>query len=242
MENNTFLSAMSRLATVRRVLSGADGLRLMAGIVIAIISAGLFCAVAGAVMRGGIITVHDIKLARWLHAHAGSGLTRTMLGLSYLHSVPGIFALTALFGLYLFRRQAWFWLSSLLVVVPGGMLTNVLLKYAFGRVRPSFTDPILTLATYSFPSGHAASATLFYGMLASYLVSRTQDWRLRWAFVAAAALMVALAGLSRLYLGVHYLSDVIAAVAESGTWLGLCLTLCSSLRLYRSRSMTGEKF
>jgi membrane-associated phospholipid phosphatase len=241
MENRTFLAALGKLISSRRAPCGPDGLRLMAGIVILIVATGLFAAIAADVMEGGSITILDIKLARWFHAGASIGFTRVMLGLSYIHSVPGIFALTMLLGLYLFRRQAWFWLASVLVVVPSGMLLNVLLKYAFGRARPSFTDPILTLATYSFPSGHAASAMLFYGMLAAYLVSRTRDWRLRGALVAAAALMVALVGLSRLYLGVHYFSDVLAGVAEGCAWLALCLTLCASLRLSRSRS-TGEKF
>jgi membrane-associated phospholipid phosphatase len=228
MENRTFLAALGKLIASRRAPCGPDGSRLMAGIVILIVATGLFAAIAADVMDGGSITVLDIKLARWFHAGASIGLTRVMLGLSHIHSVPGILALTMLLGLYLFRKQAWFWLASLLVVVPSGMLANVLLKYTFGRARPSFTDPILTLATYSFPSGHVAS--------------RTRDGRLRGALAAAAALMVALVGLSRLYLGVHYFSDVLAAVAEGCAWLALCLTLCSSLRLYRSRSMTGEKF
>jgi membrane-associated phospholipid phosphatase len=242
MENRTFLAALGKLIASRRTPCGPDGSRLVAGIVILLVATGLFAVIAADVMNGGSITVLDIKLARWLHAGASIGFTRVMLGLSYIHSVSGIFVLTMLLGLYLFRKHAWFWLASLLVVVPCGMLANVLLKYTFGRARPSFTDPILTLATYSFPSGHVAAATLFYGMLAAYLVSRTQDWRLRGALVAAAALMVALVGLSRLYLGVHYFSDVLAALAESCAWLALCLTLCSSLRLYRSCSMTGEKF
>lgn len=241
MENTIFSETLRKLIALRRAPPGPNCARLMAGIVILIVATGLFAAIAADVMNGGAITVLDIKLARWLHAEASIGLTRAMLGLSHVHSVPGIFALTIMLGVYLFRRQAWSWLASVLVVVPSGMLLNVLLKYTFGRARPSFTDPILTLATYSFPSGHVASATLFYGMLAAYLVSRTRDGRLRGALVAAAVLMVALVGLSRLYLGVHYFSDVLAALAEGCAWLALCLTLCSSLRLYRSRSMTGEK-
>ena len=242
MGNRIFLSALGKSIAGRFAQFGADCSRLMAGIVILVAATGIFAAIAANVMDGGAITVLDIKLARWFHANATIGLTRVMLGLSYIHNVAGIFALTMLLGFYLFRRQAWFWLTSLLVVVPSGMLANVLLKYTFGRARPSFTDPILTLATFSFPSGHVASATLFYGMLTAYLVSRTRDWRMRGALVAAGALMVALVALSRLYLGVHYFSDVLAALAESCAWLALCLAVCSSLRLYRSRSMTGEKF
>lgn len=104
------------------------------------------------------------------------------------------------------------------------MLLNVLMKYAFHRARPSFDDPLLVLTTYSFPSGHVAGATLFYGVVAAMLISRTAAWRWRVMVVLAAITMVALVALTRVYLGVHYLSDVLAAFAEGVAWLALCLT------------------
>jgi membrane-associated phospholipid phosphatase len=111
---------------------------------------------------------------------------------------------------------------------------NVLLKYTYMRARPSFDDAILTLATYSFPSGHTAAATLLYGIIAAYLVCLTPRFGLRGAIVAGAVLMVALVGASRVYLGVHYASDVLAAVVESCGWLAVCITASSTLRRRRS--------
>ena len=104
------------------------------------------------------------------------------------------------------------------------MLLNVVLKYAFHRTRPSFDDPLLMLTTYSFPSGHVAGATLLYGVMAAMVIAKTTAWRWRVTTVLAAIMMVALVALTRVYLGAHYLSDVIAAFAEGVAWLTLCLT------------------
>ncbi len=116
-----------------------------------------------------------------------------------------------------------YWLIGIGLSVPLGMLLNVLMKYAFHLTRPSFDDPLLALTTYSFPSGHVAGATLFYGVMAVMVISRTAAWRWRVMAVLAAITMVALVALTRVYLGVHYLSDVLAAFAEGVAWLTLCL-------------------
>src|SRR2546430_17434268 len=93
---------------------------------------------------------------------------------------------SAIFGAVLARLRQWYWLLTLAVAVGGGMLINLVLKAAYERLRPHFDDPLLVLTTFSFPSGHAAGAVLFYGVLAAVLVSRLFDWRARPACVAAA--------------------------------------------------------
>jgi membrane-associated phospholipid phosphatase len=103
------------------------------------------------------------------------------------------------------------------------MLLNVLTKYTFHRARPSFDHPLLTVPTHSFPSGHVAGTTLFYGVLAAMLVSRIDAWRARVLIVLASLALILLVALSRVYLGVLYLSDVLAGFAEAMAWLTLCL-------------------
>ena len=184
------------------------------------------------------ITVLDLHVAQWLHVHAFEPLTGFMLGVSALHGVAGMCALTALLALFFWRARARYWLLALLVSVPGGMLLNVLLKSVFQRARPVFEQALVNLATYSFPSGHTAAATLFYGVLGSYLVMTRTGWRLRLAIVAGCTLMVALVAFSRVYLGAHYVSDVLAAMAESVAWLAVCITAVSTLRRRRLASAT----
>ena len=165
----------------------------------------------------------DSRIAAWLHEHARASLTAFFLAVSALHAPGAIAAAGTAFGVVLGRLRQWYWLLTLTVAVGGGMLINSVLKAAYERVRPRFDDPLLVLSSFSFPSGHTAGAVLFYGVLAAYLVSRFYDRRARAACVAGAGVMVVLVALSRMYLGVHYLSDVVAAACASTVWLVLCL-------------------
>ena len=118
----------------------------------------------------------------------------------------------------------------LVLAVGGGELMNVLIKTAIHRGRPVFDDPIQTLTTYSFPSGHAVGATVLYGTLAVIAASALYDRRLRLGAIAAATILVVLICFSRIYLGVHYLSDVVAGCLEGVIWLGICFFALDALR------------
>ncbi len=209
---------------------GYLGLHLTVGALVLIVLALLFGLIAEDVATADRITVLDVQVAQWFHSRATPPVTRVTLLFTQLHSTLGITVLSSLLALYWVRAKAWDWLLTLVLTVPLGMLLNVALKNIFQRVRPAFDVPLLSLSTYSFPSGHAAAATLFYGVLAAWLVSRAAAWRQRAIIVLAAAAMVALVGLSRIYLGVHYLSDVLAAVAASGCWLAFSLTAVDTSR------------
>ena len=147
-----------------------------------------------------------------------------MLLVTHANSTTGVSVMSAIFGLVLWRLRKPYWILTLALTLGGGMLLNVALKHAYERARPHFDDPFVTLGTYSFPSGHTAGATLFYGVLAAFLVSRFFDRGVRALCVAGAVLAIVLVGMSRMYLGAHYLSDVLAAACSSTAWLALCLS------------------
>ncbi len=215
-----------QLAFIRARLSpnGYLGLRLSVGAGILIAASWLFGGIAEDVMTGDPITVVDIHIAQWLHAHGVPWLTHIMLLISLLHNTVAITVMTTVFAGMLIAKRQWYWLLNLILAVPGGMLLNVLMKHAFQRARPVFDQPLVSLSSYSFPSGHAAASTLFYGMLAAFIIANASSWSARvWAVLLAFA-MVCLVAFSRLYLGAHYLSDVLAALAEGLAWLALCLT------------------
>ncbi|MFT0546432.1 bifunctional DedA family/phosphatase PAP2 family protein [Allopusillimonas ginsengisoli] len=215
-----------QLAFVRARLTpdGYLGLRLSVGALILIAASWVFGAIAEDVMTGDPITIIDRHIAQWLHAHAVPWLTQIMEMISLLHNTVGITIITLVFAAILLAKRYWYWLLNLVLVVPGGMLLNVLMKHAFQRARPVFEQPLVSLSSYSFPSGHAAASTLFYGMLAAFIIANTSSWNRRvWTALLAFA-MVSLVAFSRLYLGAHYLSDVLAALAEGLAWLALCLT------------------
>lgn len=233
------LPRLQRFAAARLSPEGEFGLHLSVGVMLLVLAALAFGEVAEEVVDGDALPL-DIALANWLHAHAhASGwLTDAMMFVTHWHSVGGVLAMVTLLACWLYARRAGYWLLALLLTVPGGMLLNVLLKISFQRARPSFEQPLLTLSTYSFPSGHAVAATLLYGFLAAYLTRHARTWTQRTVVALVACLMVALVAASRMYLGAHYLTDILAAVAEGCAWLAVCITGVSTLR--RRRQARGK--
>ena len=199
------------------------GLNLTLGALVLIGASWLFGGIAEDVLTGDPLTIVDVQVANWLHDRATPMTTHVMLAITNLNGPVGISIYIALTAVYLAWKRDWYWLVCMVVTVPSGMLLNVLMKYAFQRARPDFEHPILSLTTYSFPSGHAAGSMLFFGVLAAHLVSRIDQWRPRVAIVLCAITLVIVVSLSRLYLGVHYLSDVLAGMAEATAWLSFCL-------------------
>lgn len=190
------------------------------------ICGALFLAIAWNVSARSALVAFDLRAAHWLHAdaRANAATARFFLVLTDLHSPVGIALLGAIFGAVLWRLRERYWLLTLAVSVAGGLFVNFVLKMAYERLRPRLDEPLVSLESYSFPSGHTAGAVLFYGVLAAFLVSRFFDWRARAASVAGACVMVVLVAFSRVYLGAHYVSDVVAAACSSLAWLTLCLS------------------
>lgn len=165
---------------------------------------------AQVLLHGPIVDFdHDVSL--WLSQRRSAGLSQFMLLVADAHETTLVLLATALVALWRWWRHdrtAW----RALLVVPVGMVVNVSLKYLVQRARPEWDDPLVQLATYSFPSGHAVASTVFYGALFLLVFDRTQSPRWRALAAAGAVLMVLLVCSSRLVLGAHYPADVIAGV------------------------------
>jgi len=236
-------SRLHRFLAARFSPEGETGLHFTIGIVLILCAAVAFGEIAEDVVQGDKITLIDVQLAQWFRQRAihGSGFTDAMLLITHWNGIVGSSIMGVLLALWFWYRKAHYWLVVTLAAVPGGMLLNVALKHIFRRARPTLEDPLLTLSTYSFPSGHTAAATVFYGLLACYLVRRVTSWPARLAVIAACVLMVMLVALSRMYLGVHYLSDVLAASAEGAAWLTVCITAVSTLQRRRMARARGRE-
>ncbi|TYQ18550.1 UNVERIFIED_ORG: undecaprenyl-diphosphatase [Zoogloea ramigera] len=209
---------------------GQFGLHMTLGVLIMIVAVAVFGNIADEVTDQDAITVLDVHIANWFNTHHVEPYTSFLLFISFVHKVGGMILLVAAFGYYLWRRRQRYWLLALGVTVLPGMILNVVLKQVFQRSRPLFEEPLVTLSTYSFPSGHTAAATLFYGVLACYIMIACKGWSVRLATAAFCVVMIFLVAFSRVYLGAHYLSDVLAAMASSAAWLAVCITAISTLR------------
>ena len=230
--------SLQRLAAARFSPAGEYGLQLAVGAVVLLLAMALFAHLAGAVVAGAPITHFDAAVAEWLHVHArqGGALRDALLVVTHLHSTPGALAIAACAGLWMYRRGHRYWAIALATGVPGGMLLNVALKHTFERARPHFEEPILTLTTYSFPSGHTMAATVLYGLLACYFARYARSWGARLLPFVLAALMIGLVAFSRMYLGAHYLTDILAALAEGCGWLAICIGAVATLERRQARA------
>lgn len=174
------------------------------------------------VWSDGPVTRLDQQVTLWLAAHRRAWLTGFMLLVSAAHQTKWLLAATLLVALWLAWRRNWAQLARL-GVVPAGMLLNAGLKTVFQRPRPHLQDPLVHLLTLSFPSGHAAASTVFYGALCALAFARWRRRAIRVVAVGLASAMVLLVAFSRVYLGAHYLSDVTAGVAVGAICLALFL-------------------
>jgi undecaprenyl-diphosphatase len=149
-----------------------------------------------------------------------------------------------LFGLVLFFAWKRWWpsLVALVVAVPGGMLLNEWIKVLVHRQRPFVDGPFVDWSGYSFASGHTIGATLLYGQLLLFVLPalKARHWRLLSIFSAIS--LVALVGFSRIALGAHFLTDVLAAILFGIIWLALCVVFGRPIRRGSLRSQAAVIF
>ena len=178
----------------------------------------LFLWMANELLRGEILRF-DSTVRNAVHAWASPALTYLMLGVTELGEVPVLVVLGAILVWRLAasgRRRA---AVIFVLAVAGAEALDQILKLVFQRARPAAYFGLVQPATYSFPSGHALVATIFYGVVAAILTVREPSRPRRIAIWTLAALAAGLIGLSRVYLGVHYPSDVLAGYAAAVIWV-----------------------
>ena len=219
-------------------LVNAVGLELLGGLAVLAVGAWLFGAGGEELAEGD--THLDTRFANWLHEHATPGWTAFFEKVTWFGNVPVWVGVTLVAALVLARRRWNAELELLLLAVVGTQILTYAMKLGFERERPFFPDPLATESSYSFPSGHSSMSLAVYGTL-GYIVARHASTRGRQvAALAAAAILVLLIGFSRLYLGVHFLSDVIAGFSLALAWVALCVVLLHLRLRLRARRQTSR--
>lgn len=160
----------------------------------------------------------DRAVLLWIHTHFPGWLEGPMVAITALGYYRVVLPLLAIF-VVVFYLKGWR-LSAVLLTVStaGGMFLTTVLKAVFQRSRPELFQTGYEAGFYSFPSGHATVAVGFYGMLALILAYQARG-ALRWIIGAAGVVLVILIGFSRLYLGVHYPTDVLAGYLSAPLWV-----------------------
>jgi len=214
------------------------GLRLTIYVILFAAAIWAFAGLLEEVLDNATLVEWDIRLNAWAYGHS------TTAGLQFFHLVtlvgsPGVWVITSLFGLWLLWRHEhflfWAWIAS---NVGGGVL-QLVLKGTIHRNRPQYAAAYLHGQSYSFPSGHTMSATICWSLMV-VCAGLSLGWRGRKRlrlYVVSTAVIV-LIGFSRLYLGVHYPSDVLGGLIIGSAWVVLCTT---AIRIVDSSEATRER-
>ena len=157
-------------------------------------------------------------------------LDRVMVGITFLGEPSFLLIICLGVGSWLLYRRQRSAATTLAIAGIGAIGLNFLLKNLFARTRPLLWQRIVDVTNYSFPSGHAMISLVIYGMLGYLLATRFKRW---WRSIfTVTILLIAAIGFSRLYLGVHWPTDVLAGYAAGLVWLVACIL---SLEVWRER-------
>jgi undecaprenyl-diphosphatase len=209
----------------------AFGIFLLSGALIAVVCTWAFSEIAQHVRQGSTQHFDDAAM-HWIGQHQYPALQSVMLEVTALGTGTVVGMIVLIAGMFLWLNQHRHSAILLIVTTLGGMVLDQLLKFGFARPRPQIFEWGTRAASSSFPSGHAMSSIIVYGTVA-YLAARLQqNVRSRALTMTLAVIIILLICVSRLYLGVHYPSDVAAGLVIGLAWAGFCMAILEAAQLY----------
>jgi membrane-associated phospholipid phosphatase len=199
------------------------GIHAVIGAAACVVMIWAFAFIADEIPEQSLLVRVDHAIVNWLQTH-GTESGETFFNLVSWLGAQMMVGVVLIVVLGLAYRRDWLRAGALTIAIVGGAALNSLLKALFHRGRPEVATEFITHQSWSFPSGHAMNSLVGFGFLAYLLLERATDRRARAAIIVATVIVVGLVGFSRLYLGVHYLSDVIAGYLAGAVWLLVCIT------------------
>ena len=201
------------------------GLHLTVGFIISLAALWIFASVTEDVVTHDPLTNFDLALTTWIRAHTTPFGDRIFTAVSLIGSPIAMAGVGTIGAILIIVRRKWLELAAWVAGFMGAGVLSLILKIVIRRPRPAGATAFLHGESFSFPSGHALGSLVGYGMLAYVIGSswiESRRWRFRLA-IATAVLVIAI-GISRLYLGVHYFSDVVGGYAVGILWLSVCIS------------------
>jgi undecaprenyl-diphosphatase len=235
--------AIARSARVTRIVSTAQQRFKNYLPVVAILVAGaLFTAWAGDAFIDLAEKVHgnnvalqklDTSIHDWAVRERSASATTFFTMMTIIGGPLGLAILLTIVAIILAIRRRWSWLIYLAVTAGGGALLNLELKRYFARARPVAAEMLRRANGYSFPSGHAMGSAVAFGALAYLAFRAIRSWPAKAAVMAFLYTLVVCVALSRVYLGVHWISDVLAGVTVGTVWVTTTTVAYETLRRIR---------
>ena len=213
------------------------GARPVVGVMLFLVGIIVFGVIAANVWTKGPLLQWDLPLNRQFHAQAVQEPSRIIeiLVFGFFVGKELLQVIVVILSLYFLYKRFWPELAMLLIGAGGGAILWSVLIGIFDRTRPAEQLGIV-VSDPSFPSGHTISAVLCYGLLAYFFIPKMPSLFWKWVVGITAVLTMAFIGFSRVFLGGHYLTDIVAGYALGLAWAGLVFTLIESHFLRRKRS------
>lgn len=161
----------------------------------------------------------DGEVHAWAVTTRTNGSTAFFTFLTIVGTPVGLGLIALVAAAVLTLRGRWRWAAYLVITSGVGGLLNLQLKAWFARARPELAEALRDAHGYSFPSGHAMGSTVVFGALAYIAFRVIRRWRWRAAALSLACSLILAIAASRIYLGVHWISDVAAGIAAGAIWL-----------------------
>lgn len=182
----------------------------------------------------------DQRVTDFVVSFRSDGLTSFLTFMTHMGDRYAYLVIGLGLGVILYMRQkSWRFVLQTVLIMALSTISNVVLKEVFNRQRPG-EEHLVSVDTLSYPSGHSMSAMAFYGFLIFLTFQSPVRKRIRSAIAALLVMVILLVGLSRIYLGVHYPSDVAAGYMGGLIWVTFCVMAFNIITLYRKRSNHAE--
>jgi undecaprenyl-diphosphatase len=198
-------------------------LHLAIGLIVTAAAAG-FLVLAEEVSAGEELARFDVAFAAALRRSTSDQWEQFFTWVSWFGSREVLTAVTVVAAAALFLARRPVLAAGWLIAQAGGGVLNLALKAAYARTRPEFADPMLAASSGSFPSGHAMGTFVLVGFGAYILARRVRSWTAALAIATAALAWCLLMAFSRLYLGQHFASDVVAGLVAGSAWVAVCIS------------------
>jgi undecaprenyl-diphosphatase len=220
---------------MKNSLLGKIGKELAGGLVFGLLALFVFVKLAEDLIENEL-NLFDRLVYNVIYSINSLFVTQIMKIITIAGSATILIFLCFIVWLYLQECKKQYWNANMLIIsLVGSFLMDQVLKWLFHRNRPEIL-PLVVANGYSFPSGHTMVSFSFYGMLTYILFINTVDKRWRIFYVFLAVFLILTIGISRIYLGVHYASDVLAGYAAGGFWLTGCILGLRTIRLYKNKT------
>lgn len=189
---------------------------------VVLVFGGTFAWLASEVIEREFTRINT-SILLWIHGFRADGLTNVALLMTDIGSVYGIVTFGLLMVLMLYLKRRYVDIGTLVIALAGAAAMVFAFKLIFHQIRPHIFQPLVVENDFSFPSGHSTMSFTICGFYAWWIISVKREEVWRWLVAAFALFAAFLVALSRLYLGVHWPTDVLGGALLAFAWVGVCV-------------------